>query len=216
MIKITRETRKAPKQRPPPEDIALSYIPSQSEEEAGAYMAARLRQAGIDHVEGAAEPHETKVDTGCAHDLNLYLGQDVVDDLLVHCAEMAADRLEALGFLVGDICQWNGQQFSVVYDVVTGQLDATATSVRFRQDAFEDMFDELDELGYDYVLIGWYHSHPGYTSFMSHIDLDTQIRMFNQPFHVALVADPVALELKAFRWMDGECVEIPYAVVEQG
>jgi len=214
MIKITRETRKNPEPQPPPDSIVFSYTPRKSEEDARAYMAARLRQAGIEDVEGAAEPHETKVDARCAQDLNLYIRQGVIDELLVHCAEMAADQLEALGFLVGDICRWNGERFSVVYDVVTGQLDATATSVRFREDAFESMFDELDELEYDYVLIGWYHSHPGYTSFMSHIDLDTQMRMFNQPFHVALVADPVTMELKAFRLIDDTCVEIPYAVVE--
>lgn len=112
----------------------------------------------------------------------------------------------------GDVCRWDIESFSEVYDIVAGELDATATSVRFREDAFEDMFDELDELGYDYVLVGWYHSHPGYGSFMSRVDLDTQTRMFNRPFHVSLVADPVTLELRAFPLMNDGCVEIPYTV----
>ncbi len=215
MIKITGETRKHPERRPPPDDIVFSYTPRKREADARAYVAARIQQAGVEDMESVAEAHESKVDTRCTDDRTLYLQQQALDELLGHCAEMATDRLEALGFLVGDVCRWNDERFSMVYDVVTGQLDATATSVRFREEAFESMFDELDELDYDYVLIGWYHSHPGYTSFMSHVDLDTQIRMFNQPFHVALVADPITMELKAFRLVDGSCVEIPYAVVEK-
>ncbi len=217
MIKITGETPKTPRRHPPPSsaDIVFSYTPGMDTAGVRAYIADRLHRAGIDRINGAREPHETKVTARQTSERTLYIRQKVIDDLIVHCAEMAADRLEALGFLVGDLGRWNNTPFSMIYDLVTGQLDATATSVRFRQDAFEDMFDALDELSYDYVLIGWYHSHPGYTSFMSYVDLDTQRRMFNQPFHVALVADPISLELKAFRLLDDECVEIPYAVVKK-
>ena len=94
-------------------------------------------------------------------------------------------------------------------------LESTSVSVRFQRDAFEDLFDRLDEIKYDYILLGWYHSHVGYSSFMSEVDIDTQSKMFTQPFHAALVVDPVNLEMKAFRLADGKCMEIPYAIFRE-
>ena len=108
-----------------------------------------------------------------------------------------------MGLLVGDVFNWNHGRFTLVKDVVTTDLEATNISVRFDSEGFEGLFSQLDGLNYDYVLVGWYHSHPGLGCFMSQTDIETQKRMFNAPFHTALVVDPIKGEVKAYK-MKGE------------
>jgi len=215
-IRITGEKRKNPEEKKPPENIIFSYIPEKSGDEVlHNFMSQRFHKLGIKKIEAGFNAEEEEVDTSYGSKLDLYIDIHAVDEILEHCTVMAGRRLEALGFLVGNLYVWSGEGFSVIHEIVTGKLDSTAVSVKFRRDSFENLFDQLDDIEYDYVLIGWYHSHPGYTSFMSSIDVDTQARMFNKPFHVALVIDPINLELKAFRIIEGKCIEIPYAVFER-
>ena len=214
-IKITGEKRKSPDIREPPKNIIFSHAPGEGDDAVHNFMSGRFHKLGIKKIGGSFRADEEEVDTSYENKLNLYIDINAVDKILEHCAVMAGRRLEALGFLVGDIYRWNDDDFSVVHEIVTGKLDSTAVSVKFRRDSFENLFDQLDDIEYDYVLIGWYHSHPGYTSFMSSIDVDTQARMFNKPFHVALVVDPINLDMKSFRIIGEKCMEIPYAVFEE-
>ena len=54
------------------------------------------------------------------------------------------------------------------------------------------------QLRYDCQILGWYHSDPNYTCFMSETDVDTQTRMFKQPYQRAIVIDPIKKDMKAF------------------
>ncbi len=144
----------------------------------------------------------------------LYVREDAFRKLLGHCSSMGKRNLEALGFLMGDYYRYEGYTYTVVKDVVTAKLDSSAVSVRISD--FTPMFAELDKLakeGKDYILVGWYHSHPGMTCFLSGIDISTQKRMFREKYHVAVVADPHNRELRAFK-LDPlrEYVEVSYAV----
>ncbi|UCE45194.1 MAG: hypothetical protein JSU93_07430 [Methanobacteriota archaeon] len=67
---------------------------------------------------------------------------------------------------------------------------------------------------FSYAIMGWYHSHPGHTCFMSKTDLSTQRVMFTQPYHCALVIDPVNREIEAFKLLGEGCVTVPFAVVD--
>ena len=46
--------------------------------------------------------------------------------------------------------------------------------------------------------MGWYHSHPGHTCFMSGTDVLTQQRMFKLPYQHAFVIDQVNNDMKCF------------------
>jgi len=215
-IKIVEEEIKNPEEREPPGNVIFTYIPEKSSGESlQNFVLQQLQNSGIGRIDGHITSNEEKVDASHDENLNLYIDRHAADEIIEHCAIMAKKGLEALGFLVGDLYIWKGERYSVVHEIVTGELESTAVSVKFRRDEFENLFDKLDEIEYDYVLIGWYHSHPGYTSFMSSIDMDTQSRMFNREFHVALVIDPINLEFKAFRISNGKCIEVPYAVFEE-
>lgn len=72
--------------------------------------------------------------------------------------------------------------------------------------------ESLDILSVDEFIIGWYHSHPGFKCFLSHIDIATQ-RQFQQiyPNAIAIVVDPFEEELsnkiKVFRLVNYHKVE---------
>jgi len=51
------------------------------------------------------------------------------------------------------------------------------------------------------ALIGWYHTHPGLGIFLSKTDLEkTHTQLFNEPFQVALVYDPIGGRAGYFCW----------------
>jgi len=102
-----------------------------------------------------------------------------------------------MGYLVGDYCRWKNKEYTIIEDAVTSDLETTSVSVHFQ--AFEKAFDQLDKIDFDYVIVGWYHSHPGHGCFMSQTDISTQKRMFNKPFHSAVVVDPINKEFKVYK-----------------
>ena len=122
-------------------------------------------------------------------------------------------QLEALGFLIGDTYIHGGKQYIDIRTVLTSELDSTAVSVRVRD--FSELFSRLDAMdarGEDYILVGWYHSHPGYSCFLSSTDVSTQTRMFRQDYQTAIVVDPHKAEVKAFRVRDGREEEMSFSV----
>lgn len=142
----------------------------------------------------------------------LYLSGHAEEKIREHAVSEARNHLEVMGFMLGEVKSWCGKTYSVAKDVVTTQLRSTASKVRFDPDSFPRLFTGLDRSGFDYIIVGWYHSHPGHTCFLSRTDLDTQRRMFSQEYHSALVIDPVNKEIKAFRLVPGGYEEMAFAV----
>jgi proteasome lid subunit RPN8/RPN11 len=122
--------------------------------------------------------------------------------------------LEVLGFLLGEVREWKGNRYAVVRDIVTTELKSSSSKVRFDPEGFPKLFSNLDDSGFDYVLVGWYHSHPGHTCFLSRTDLETQRRMFDQPYHIAIVIDPINEDVKAFRLLGNGYGEVAFAIFE--
>jgi proteasome lid subunit RPN8/RPN11 len=148
-----------------------------------------------------------------------YISSRAMKSLVAHCEEQSRSGLEALGFLSGSVFSWKGKTYTVVKDALTAPLEATAVHVRFDRTGFVGLFAQLDKLEYEYIIVGWYHSHPGYGCFMSDTDQQTQMAGFSERFHVALVVDPVKKQMKAFRMargsktLQGKDVVVPYEEV---
>jgi proteasome lid subunit RPN8/RPN11 len=144
--------------------------------------------------------------------LPLYISKIAEERIRNHAVSRSEDRLEVMGLLLGSVYEDNGSTYAIVRDVATTDLDASSVSVRFERDGFEKLFESLDGACFNYILVGWYHSHPGHHCFLSATDIDTQMRMFNQPFHSAIVIDPINVEIAAFHVENGKSVERPFAV----
>jgi proteasome lid subunit RPN8/RPN11 len=58
------------------------------------------------------------------------------------------------------------------------------------------------------AVVGWYHTHPGLGLFLSETDLDKTHRiLFNEPFQVALVYDPVRRRGGYFFWEAAQLID---------
>lgn len=143
---------------------------------------------------------------------DLYLSKLAEEKIRNHAMSRLEPRIEIMGLLLGTIYKHGGREYVLARDVVTTDLDASLISVRFDRQGFEKLFESLDESGFDYIIVGWYHSHPGHGCFLSQTDIDTQVSMFNRPFHSALVIDPVNMEIETFMVENGRSYHRPFAV----
>ncbi|MBC7128666.1 MAG: hypothetical protein H5T45_02925 [Thermoplasmatales archaeon] len=205
MVKIEREEKKERRLVPPPEQIIFYYpkddIRKLIEE---VYKEKNLKEMKTGNFERFA-------DYPFMDGLNFYIKKDAFEKMILHSYEMAEEGKEAMGFIIGDVFYWE-KEYTIAFNIITAELDSSSFHVKFKRNAFEKIFDKLDEIEYDYIIVGWYHSHPGYSSFMSGVDLETQKNYFNKKFHVSLVIDPLNKEARVFRLINGECFEIPYAL----
>ncbi|MEM2900330.1 MAG: Mov34/MPN/PAD-1 family protein [Thermoplasmata archaeon] len=138
--------------------------------------------------------------------IDVYISKAAMDKMIRHAQEYATRNLECMGFMLGDRYYYPARdeepkEYVVIKDVVTTDLDASSVSVKFDRNGFEKLCEQLDALEkqHDFILVGWYHSHPGHTCFMSMTDVETQKRMFKQSFHVAVVIDSINKQAKAYR-----------------
>ena len=121
-------------------------------------------------------------------------------------------RVEVMGLMLGRVHSWKGNEYVLVKDVVTSDLQATSVEVRFDRNGYEGLFDALDDIEYEYVVVGWYHSHPGHGCFLSDVDIGTQRAMFTEGYHTAVVIDPVNREMAAFHTVGDEVRPRPFAI----
>ena len=188
--KIIKETKRAIEERAPPVATSVEPHPWLSEDSLSMYREV-LR-------------------SGKAFDA--YLSRLAEEKIRKHAEKDAPKRLEVMGFMLGEVRTWEGLTYTLVKDVATTKLRSSPSKVRFDPEAFPKLFHGLDELAFDYVLVGWYHSHPGHTCFLSNTDMDTQRAMFGEPYHIALVIDPVNREVKTFKLRRDGYEEVPFAV----
>jgi proteasome lid subunit RPN8/RPN11 len=146
--------------------------------------------------------------------IEVYFSRTSMTKLITHCRNYADKKLEVMGFLMGDVFRWKDRMFALVKDAVTTDLESTSISVRFNKEGFPGLFSEMDKLDYNYIIVGWYHSHPGMGCFLSTKDIETQKRMFNKPYHIALVVDPLKKEMKAYKMRGSGYVERKLAVYD--
>lgn len=190
--KILRETKRPVQDREPPPNSTLRPHPWLSEDSLTEFRS-RLRYG---------DPFD------------IYLSGLAEAKIRNHAEKEASSRLEVMGFLLGETHAWRRRAYTVVLDAVTTELKSSSSKVRFDPKAFPKLFHELDEAQFDYVLVGWYHSHPGHTCFLSGTDLETQRTFFDQPYHTALVVDPVNKEMKTFRLSGDGYEELPFALFD--
>jgi 26S proteasome regulatory subunit N11 len=98
--------------------------------------------------------------------------------------------LEVMGLMLGDYVD----EYTVkCIDVFAMPQSGTETSIEAIDEAFQaKMHEMLKQTGRNEIVVGWYHSHPGFGCFLSSVDVNTQ-KNFEQlnPRFVAVVVDPV-------------------------
>jgi proteasome lid subunit RPN8/RPN11 len=110
--------------------------------------------------------------------IDLYISKLAEEKMRNHSLTHSAERNEVMGLMLGSFHKHEGKIYATVKDVVTTDLETSAVRVRFKRGGFEQLFESLDGCGFEYVIVGWYHSHPGHGCFLSETDIDTQRTMF--------------------------------------
>merc|ERR1712125_286099 len=118
--------------------------------------------------------------------------------------------MEVMGLMLGEFVD----DFTVrVIDVFAMPQSGTGVSVEAVDHVFQtNMLDMLRQTGRPEVVVGWYHSHPGFGCWLSGVDINTQ-QSFEQlnPRAVAVVVDPIQsvkgkVVIDAFRLINPQLV----------
>lgn len=98
--------------------------------------------------------------------------------------------MEVMGLMLGEFVD----DYTVkVVDVFAMPQSGTGVSVEAVDPVFQtNMMDMLKQTGRPEVVVGWYHSHPGFGCWLSGVDINTQ-QSFEalNPRAVAVVVDPI-------------------------
>ena len=90
----------------------------------------------------------------------------------------------------------------VIDSIVAKHTVMQGASVTYTPESWRHMTDTLWERYPDEsaVIVGWYHTHPGFGIFLSGMDLFIHQNFFTQIWHVAYVLDPRARTSGFFCW----------------
>ncbi len=126
----------------------------------------------------------------------IFLPELLISLMTDHADIGAEDDREVMGLIIGKVYRDNGGEYAIGERIVTGNLIADATSVRFDTGDGDDLVNAIDSSKGD--VIGWYHSHIDLGCFMSVTDIATQDGIFAGECGFAVVIDPIRKEMKIF------------------
>lgn len=112
---------------------------------------------------------------------------------------------EVAGVLIGrrPEKQPDGRYLVHIFDTIVAKHTVMqGASVTYTPESWRYLNDTLNERYPDEtaVMVGWYHTHPGFGIFLSGMDLFIHQNFFTQIWHVAMVLDPQARTSGFFCW----------------
>ncbi|MEO6693767.1 MAG: LysM peptidoglycan-binding domain-containing protein [Ignavibacteria bacterium] len=113
------------------------------------------------------------------------------------------------GVLAGDVCiNENGKKFIKIDNLIKAKHTASSLSrLTFTHETWADITETLEKDFPDKKILGWFHSHPGHTVFLSKFDLFIQENFFNMDYMVAYVFDPTINDRGFFFWKETKTVK---------
>jgi len=153
----------------------------------------------------------------------IYISQKVLQNIIIICKR---NKYEVFGYLVGELYTWKKQSYVIINHFLfieeavkgmealvkeTGEMNIAyddrdkEESIEFEFLKYVNEFEKLkkEQKNPNLLNVGWWHSHPGFGCFLSRIDIATQKGIFYQPYHVALVVDPLKNEMAFFTLDNG-------------
>ena len=122
---------------------------------------------------------------------------------------------EVAGMLIGPQPekQPDGRYLVHITDaIIAKHTRMQGASVTYTPESWRYINDKLDEMypDGDAVIVGWYHTHPGFGIFLSGMDLFIHQNFFTQIWHIAFVLDPIAHRTGFFCWDREKTAVNPY------
>ena len=107
---------------------------------------------------------------------------------------------EVGGFLLGRPCICDEERITWVVKAVPGNCKSTRGHVVIESTTFDRAWNEMEHDGF--VIVGWYHTHPGIGIFLSGTDVNTMSLHYRKPYQIAIVIDPLRGNHGVFGWQN--------------
>lgn len=97
------------------------------------------------------------------------------------------------GVLTGNVyTDKSGSLFIVIKNnIIAESTNASLSRLTFTHETWELINSNLEKNYPEQKILGWYHSHPGHSVFLSTYDVFIQDNFFNLPYMTAFVYDPI-------------------------
>ncbi len=114
-------------------------------------------------------------------------------------------RREVAGVMLGPIPekQPNNRYIVHVQDIIIAKhTKMRGASVTYTPESWRYLNDVIMERypNEEMLMLGWYHTHPGFGIFLSGMDIFIHTNFFTQKWHIAYVLDPVGRKTGFFSW----------------
>ncbi len=141
------------------------------------------------------------------NDLKIFILQETLDEVDEYLSGDLNNELG--GVLLGDVCVNKGKEkFILINELITARHSNSSLSrLTFTHETW-DYINEVREKDFPgKKILGWFHSHPGHTVFLSNYDIFIQENFFNMYYMVAYVFDPTIKDRGFFLWRDNKVIK---------
>jgi proteasome lid subunit RPN8/RPN11 len=140
-----------------------------------------------------------------SRDYELYLTMNAFCEIKQHIGwgkRTDENRVEQGGILLGHAFRDSEKNltYAIAEQAIPGMLAiGNAAYLEVTHETWKEMLDDVDRLGAQLQVIGWYHTHPNNLDvFMSGTDRATQERLFGNDWQFAIVLNPHKKIWRAF------------------
>lgn len=131
--------------------------------------------------------------------LSVTVYKNILDDIMEY-AKGDLDH-ERGGFLLGNLEEtYDTYNIFISHMLIAKYTMNNMASLTFTHESWNEAYREMDENYYGKIMLGWFHSHPGYGIFLSGMDMFIENNFFSLPYQVAYVVDPCADTFGFFGW----------------
>jgi len=141
------------------------------------------------------------------NDLKIFILQNTLDEVDEYLSGDLNNELG--GVLLGDVCvnKENGKFILINELIIARHSNSSLSRLTFTHETW-DYINEVREKDFpEKKVLGWFHSHPGHTVFLSNYDIFIHENFFNLYYMVAYVFDPTIKDRGFFLWRDNKVVK---------
>ena len=128
-------------------------------------------------------------DTG-AEDLKIFIRSETLKEIDDYLSSDLNNELG--GVMTGHVCinSENEMFIKITGSIIAKHTNSSISRLTFTHETWEYINNKLEEEQPGNIILGWFHSHPGHTVFLSSYDLFIQENFFNMEYMAAYVYDP--------------------------
>lgn len=137
----------------------------------------------------------------------IFIRQDTLNEIDDYLSGDLQNELG--GVMLGDVCVTSaGHKFIFIDNLIIAKHSNSSLSrLTFTHDTWDYINDIREKKYPDRKILGWFHSHPGHTVFLSNYDMFIQENFFNMEYMIAYVFDPTIKERGFFYWKEGKIIK---------